>query len=414
MGGKASLFLVLGFSAIFLVMGHNFNNITLRSVDNSSEYFERTVAHNIAVSAANFAANKLFLDQNWNTGYSDIPFQGGKYSVTVQSLSLGKKEILATGIYNIDTAVVKIILQPSSFSKFGYYMNIFPGNGFFYTGDTLSGPFHTQGQLITKGSPVFLGKATAKQGLKMLAPKDPKFVGGFQSGVDVPFNLDMSKMISVANSGGYVFRDSVSGRPTDAKLQFNTDGTITYQTKLTSSSTWSTSKTVAGKTLAPNGVIFVEKGNLYVSGTVSGKYTVGAGLSSGDANGNIYLENDIVYKTNPLKHPNSKDLLGLVAANETIVEDNAANRNDIHIDASIFNYKGGLSVENISSIPASGTMYIIGGLIEYQAQVTGEIGWDGSLVHGYHENIKYDQRLMLETPPYFPATQRYEIVSWYE
>ncbi len=414
MGGKASLFLVIGFSAIFLVMGHNFNGITIRSVNNSSEYFEQTVAHNIAVSAANFAANKLFLDQNWNAGYSNIPFQDGKYSVTVQTLSLGEKEILATGIYNIDTAVVKIILKPSSFSKFGYYMNIFPGETFFYTGDTLSGPFHTQGQLITKGSPVFLGKTTAKKGLKMLYPKDPKFIGGFQSGVDVPYNLDMSKMINVAHTGGYVFKDSVSGRPLDAKLQFNADGTITYQTKLTSSSTWSTSKTVSGKTLAPNGVIFVEKGNLYVSGTVNGKYTIGAGLSSGNANGNIYLENDIVYKTNPLKDPNSKDLLGLVAANETIIEDNADNRNDIHIDASIFNYKGGLSVENISSIPASGTIYIIGGLIEYQAQVTGKVDGSGNIIHGYHENIKYDQRLMLETPPYFPATQRYEIVSWYE
>ena len=160
-------------------------------------------------------------------------------------------------------------------------------------------------------------------------------------------------------------------------------------------------------------VIYNNKGDVYISGTVNGKYTVGTGLSSGNGHGNIYLEDDIVYRTNPINDPNCQDLLGLVASNNVTVMDNAANHDNINIHATLFNAKGGISVENINSFPPAGTMYIVGGLIEYQAQITGIVS-GGSIVHGFHQNIKYDERLMLITPPAFPATQKYEIVSWLE
>jgi hypothetical protein len=103
-------------------------------------------------------------------------------------------------------------------------------------------------------------------------------------------------------------------------------------------------------------------------------------------------------------------MLGIVAEKQVLVKNNAANRNDINIDASLFNYDGGIGVENINSTsPNMGTMRIKGGLIENKAQITGYT--NGA---GYHQVIKFDKRFETSTPPYFPATEMYEIVSWFE
>ena len=56
MAGKGILFLLLGFSVVFLVKGTNFGNISNRAVDNMGEYYKSTVAHNIAVSGANLGS----------------------------------------------------------------------------------------------------------------------------------------------------------------------------------------------------------------------------------------------------------------------------------------------------------------------------------------------------------------------
>ena len=84
MSGKGSTFLVFGFSIIFLVVQNNFNSLSTRSVDNLTEYYMETIAHNIAVSGANMAANQIFLDADWNAGYEDVQFSGGEFDVSVR------------------------------------------------------------------------------------------------------------------------------------------------------------------------------------------------------------------------------------------------------------------------------------------------------------------------------------------
>ena len=78
MGGKAALLLVIGFSLIFLIATQNFGSISNRAVDNMVDYTNETVAHDIAVSGANMAANAIFLDNTWTTGYSNVNFNNGK------------------------------------------------------------------------------------------------------------------------------------------------------------------------------------------------------------------------------------------------------------------------------------------------------------------------------------------------
>ena len=118
---------------------------------------------------------------------------------------------------------------------------------------------------------------------------------------------------------------------------------------------------VLTKTFAPNGVIFAAGATVRLQGVVSGNYTIGTStettaITTGKkkkkitsyvtTGGDIYLDDDIVYKSDPNKNPNSTDMLGIVAENNVFVADNKANRSDINIDAAIFAQYGGFGAEN--------------------------------------------------------------------
>ncbi|MGE5680379.1 MAG: hypothetical protein ACM34K_05805 [Bacillota bacterium] len=412
MGGKASLYMVLGFSLIFMVAGYNYGLLTNNAVDNNMNYYAETVAHNIAVSGANIAANQVFIDKNWNAGYSNVAFGNGYYDVKVEKTGINNIKITATGTYQKITKKVEILLQPSSFAKFAYYMNIFPGSTFLNTGDTITGPFHTQGKLNVQGTPVFQGKASAKNGLKLSNGATPKFYGGFESGVDIPIDWDVSATRDAALAGGHVFNPSGTGQM-DVRLTFNSDASVTYSYSTNNGGTWSPDSTKPLKTFAPNGVIYIEKGNAYIKGTINGSYTLFVDQSSGTATGNVFIEGDVLYKNNPLKDPTSKDMLGIVCSNNILISDNAANRNNVEIDASIFTYKGGLGLVN-ENMPDSGTLRVLGGIVEYQARTTGKVNSTNKIISGYRERIIFDERLMLSSPNYFPVTDKYEVVSWLE
>ena len=189
MGGKAAILLVLGFSLIFLVIGHNFSNIVNKSIDNSIRYFTESNAHNLAVSGANMAAAEIFFDNTWDDGFSNLSYNGGTINVSVanplagsggkitichippgnpdarHTLQIPQKAlaahlahgdfigkcdggsgltsdpdmimILAEGNYNGQTSIVSVELLPSKFSKFAYYSAYEPSNIWWTSGDTV-------------------------------------------------------------------------------------------------------------------------------------------------------------------------------------------------------------------------------------------------------------------------------------
>ncbi len=408
MGGKGAILLVLSFSVLFMIFGHRYGWLATDSVDNLSNYYNETKAHNLAVSAANLAANAVFFDGSWNTGFHELDFNGGEINVTITD-SGSQKLLTCRGTYENVSKDVKILFKPSSFGKFAYYMNLFGGGDKFYTGDTIWGPFHTNGKLTTQGSPVFYGKTTTRLGLKMYAPKDPKFYGGYESGVEVPFEFDTTGIPTAAGTGGKLYPSG----PLDVRLVFNSDGSVTHSSSPSGAGTWSAPVTEAMSTFAPNGVIWNPKGNLYVSGTVNGQYTIGVGISSGIGSGNVYVEDDLVYRTDPITDPNCTDMLGIVSGNNVFIADVPANYHDVNIHASILASKGGMAVENLSSFPSAGNLNMAGGIIGYQNQTFGLYSGT-SLIHGFKLKLKYDERFMVSVPPKFPITAGLEIVSWFE
>ncbi|HVO75725.1 MAG TPA: hypothetical protein VMT35_16980 [Ignavibacteriaceae bacterium] len=426
MSGKAILFLVMSFSVIFLVMGRNLGDISTRSVINSVTYYDNTVAHEIAVSAANIAASKICFNTLWADGFHNVPFNGGTFNVTVTPN--GEQRIVtATGVYKDTVAEVKIILSPSKFSKYAYYSAIETDDPlhpiYWMTKDTVWGPFHTQDYIYVSGCPVFYGKVTTKKGVKKYTndqiPDNPRFLGGYQQ---VPLDLPTTGITKVrdnaVNNGGKLFSliSTSTVQYQDFYLTFKGDSVnYTYNWKEKVSGSWhnrTTNLTVLTENLTSNGVIFFEGKdkngaiiNMRLKGTVDGEYTVGTDAS-------IYLDDDIVYKDDPRTEP-SDDILGIVAKNDVIIANNTANNHSINIDAAIYSQSGGFTAENYDTRGKAGSINLYGGVTQQTRKPVGTFSGD-NILSGFSKRYWYDPRLMTLSPPYYPGTDKFEILSWYE
>jgi len=406
--GRMVFILVLGFSALFLVMGYNANKVASRSVQNMVDYHAKTVAYNIAVSGANLAANEIFMDDNWDAGINSVDFDGGilNANLVVLDALLNIRKLTSTGTYRGVTKTVEVTFKPSSFSKFAYLSTNDPGNLYWSYKDTIWGPFHSEGKINAYRHPVFYGKATSKVGVHYYqseALDAPRFYGGYESGVSIAFpNSGLPDLLNMAASGGHLF----TGQDT-VYLTFAGDS-LKYRFAANDLDT-----TVHAQSFAPNGVICADNATVRLKGIVKGQYTVGSAKSLGvGANGNIYLDDDIVYSDDPRINPNSTDLLGIVAKNNVQIAENVANSSDINIHASIYSEYGGFGAGWPSFTQPNGHINLYGG-IQNKARV--QIGViHGSDIWGFNRRYKYDTRLMLISPPGYPGTGDLEIVSWLE
>lgn len=432
MSGKAIFLVVIGFSLLFMIAGNSWNNTSGRMTDNYVDYFDKTTAHNIAISGANMAANQIFLDPTWTDGFNS-PYQNGKLYVSVNVLDQFKniRQIKSIGIFNKDTSLVKVTFAPSKFSKFAYYSVYEGGNIWWINKDTVWGPFHTQGDLLASNHPSFYGKATFKGQIQYYTNQKtdaPYFHGGYEQGVDLAMPTNgVSALKTPAQSGGLYF-DGTKTKTITTITGYDRRGIPIYSTITTKldniymqfqgdyllykyTSTGAYTDTVYLPTAAANGLIFMDNGNIHMQGTISGAYTVGCSGTS--SYGNVYLDDDVVYQHNPKTDPTSTDMLGIVAQNKCLITDNTANSTDININASIYVQDNGFGAENYDSRPVSGNINLMGGIIQNTRQAVGTFSGT-TILHGFAKQYKYDDRFLVASPPFFPGTGGYEIVSWYE
>lgn len=417
MGGKVSLILVMSFSILFALFGRNILNSSIMVTENFSEYYSNAKAHSIAISGANMAINKLFLDKNWMTGFSNLPFSNGILNVDIDTIGYDSRKITSVGEFNGKIKTVEIVLEPENFSIFGNFYNIFD-NVWAATGDTFQGRFHANDWINCYGDPVFMGPATTSKGVKLYDKySNPEFFGGTKVVDPIPLEFDTSIIRIAAYENGKVFRDTTNtGKATYVDLNFLANGNVAYKMKI-GTGAWTTTATVPLTTLAPNGVIYVEKGNIILQGTLNGRTTLVASQKGTDATlGQIQIANSITYADNPLTNPDCDDMLGMVAENKVrVLFDNS--RGDITINGSIFSQKDGLVIDNYSSYTSAYKMNLIGGVIGQKVQPTATyslIGGKYVPVNGYSYVHKFDTRFIKVRPPYFPGTKYYRVVSWYE
>lgn len=403
--GKLSLYLVLGFSILYMIMGNSSNKMTTRTIENMVDYNAKTQAHNISVSATNLACNEIFLNGNWDDGYSDVDFENGDFDVDVQVLDpwLNIRKLTTIGNYGGLSKTIEVIFKPSSFSKFAYLSINDPTNLYWSNKDTIWGPFHSQGNIKAYRHPVFYGKATTNgtvQYYQTEALDAPMFYGGFEPGVNLTFPSNgLDNLHSMANDDGHVF----SGKDT-VYLTFAGDSVkFRYQYSADDS-------TVLASSFAPNGVIYADNSILRLQGEVKGQLTVACNGTA--PKGNIYLDDNITYQSDPRINSDSKDLLGIVSKNNVLITKNAANESSIDVHASIYCENGGFGAGWSSFTEPNGNINLLGGIQNYSRVQIGVIA--GSEIWGFNRRYKYDERLMVASPPGYPGTGHLEIVSWFE
>lgn len=185
--GKWSLLMVLGFSIVALSIMPRVTWRVNESFRNFVGYENGSQSHNIAVSAANMAANNVFITPAWRTGFPTTTYAGGTFSATCANMTgsdSAKVKIATMAIFQGDTEHCTVILEPGSFARFAYYSNNENGINW-VTQDTVWGPMHTQDIMTINGKPTFWGKVTALKGTSP-AKSTANFFGGYTSGVNIP------------------------------------------------------------------------------------------------------------------------------------------------------------------------------------------------------------------------------------
>jgi hypothetical protein len=401
--GRTAILMVIGVTAMFLFFGRTMSDVATESIDNAIVYYENTQRYNIAVAGANLACNHIFENNSWRDGFTAMEFNGGLINVTLFDSASGKVLVTSTGSYQTETHTVKVLLAPSSFAKFAMYSGNVSAAAKLRTGDTINGAIHFNNKLVTQGGPVFIEKAT--MGSLQTTSGTPKFLGGYQSGVNIPFpNYQPSAdAIKTAATAGGKYQNGG-----ELWLNFLADGTV--QHKASSGAAWSAP--VALSTYAPNGFICINNGALHVQGTLKGQLSVASTVTTGTAPsssiGSTFIDGNLKYATDPLTNPASTDMLGLVSAGDLTF-----GQLPIRVDGSIFTDKNATLASGLANTSPMRQIKIVGSFISRNINSTDFGTGSGKGANFY---MKYDQRIELNPPAHFPfpATASFEVLSWFE
>ncbi len=472
MVGKASLIVIIGFSLIFGIAGQYWNRTGNNAVQNFVSYYNQEEAHNLASIGANLACDSIIVNPTKDTSMA-FTFFDGKDSCRItahQNIKAGNRDDSVKVIsYYVDgsapmTDTTIVWLQPQGFAGFAMFTQNENGVNWI-TGDQVTGPFATNGTMVIDGAPIFRGRATAVGGISVgSAGNHAQFLGGYQSGSSVKVNVptDLSLTEQGATSASTFTPGSYTGSKYayDVYPTFNSDGTVTYNTKTqqynSSTQKWTTVNTVAATTVAISSlansygftVILVKNGDVHVQGTLNGSVTVVADTAAGSsadisytasttagtelgslnsvktsssANGNVIIEGNLLYNGNPTNSPtsNGTDMLGLVAGN-SVVLDNQTSASGVQIDAAIFARLGSWGYldydGSINGFPTKpGTLNLLGSISQNTRGPVGTANSDGTVKTGYVKNYVFDPRFLNESPPYYPmAVNQFTVISWYE
>ena len=304
----------------------------------------------------------------------------------------------------------------------------------FADNDAINGPFHTNDDILTCGTPIF-GRNSADPVEFMAGPPgwrgltsaegcnaggSPTFNGPIRNNVTKLTMPTTNAALEAAAQPGYLFAGTT-------KIRFNgppaNDMTVTTNYR-PSTNAAGTGGTVTTKALPPNGVIYVKTGtagctavdppidtsysesvscgNLYVDGTYTKSMTLGA-------------KNDIIVKpdgnttaTNSVslvKPTGSDHVLGLIANNFVRIyhkvssdcDDNSTPEVDnVTIDAAILTLAHSFVVDNWRCGDQLQNLTVKGAIAQ---KYRGAVGTTGGT--GYIKNYNYDDRLRYRSPPFF-------------
>ena len=435
--GKSTIVYVIGLSLIIGLALSNVNRSSLDSMDTYATYFGRTMAHNIALAAANLATNKVLFTPGYNTPLSGS-FSGGVYNVTFSDSGSGesyRKFMSVTSAYNAGGETLRdtvlAVFGRYSFSRYAWFTDLERngyqrpnGTGGPYlgqsdwkiTGDSVFGYAHTNSKFNLAGRPYFGKKVTATNApttMRMSGVYDPIFMEGYQWGVTVDRpNSNIATMKANSNIGSplasYFNGNDVGMRFQDdnvrVRIPYNTGAMVDTVMRIVD--------------LSSTGLIGVTDGDLHISGRYQGQLTVAAYTGTGPlANrGNVWIDGDVVATNNPQANPSSTDKLGIVAERMAyITEDPSRNASSqVNIQAAIYCQNGEFTAENFWTIPISGRVNLYGSICQGTAGSLGIFNAGHGLTHGFLYSIRHDPRFLVNGPPNFPFSLKYRLLAWWE
>jgi hypothetical protein len=425
MFGKGAIILVLGFVILFGMISIQLNGLENNAIGNMAYYYNITQSHNLASAGANVGVSRVYQDSSLrgvitSQTFSSGAFAGGSVTVRVDSIDVKTVKVTSISTYRVyapsrktysDTIEVSFDKNPYQyFSMFSWLTNNENGVNW-TTKDTVWGRVHSNSNLNISGSPVFWEKVSTT---KAISPKPGTglskgiYKKGYETGVasvDLPPNMDSINIAATASGRKYTVPIWITLSPgtsaeNDGKayIRYTSAGTIKDSISLGNASF--------------NGVIYGTD-SIRVKGTLDGKLTIGS-LKD------IYIVDDVLYEKNALTNPNCDDVLGLVANNNVKIPNLVPDTKNLEIDGTVFSRTGSFTAENYDTrtLANSGTLTVVGGIIQNTRGPVGTTDGSGNLATGYSKRYRYDNRLANPSfrPPFFPGYWRktLAIKNWWE
>jgi hypothetical protein len=417
--GKAVIYIIFGLMAATTGLRLHIQGSATKSVDKVGEEYCKEMVRNIANGGANFALTALTVNVDENTPVTNASLSGGDYSYyferDTEDPTLGSTQVRVTAIGNYEglSDTIVVLMTRPSFSRYAWFTD-YEGDIWFYTGDTLRGPAHTNTYFQMAGEPVFYGKVTSHLVYNSSTPyrkydssTNPHFYGGTEWQVPqltMPTQIPQ-ETIDAAQSGGLYFNNRY------VWMNFQSDGTVDICAKNTSSTpqSWEYTTYNIGSTNGTFYIYYYYRPTVRVEGTVNGQVTVAS-------RGYIYVEDDLVCADDPQTNPYSDDMIGLVAERDISVRNNQYLQ-DRTIQASIMtlNPTSG-NTRNFYVYPYDqteyGTLHVYGGIIQQARGAVGTFGYHGRT--GYLKDYEWDSRLSTISPPNFPCLFVLRKIAWWD
>jgi hypothetical protein len=277
------------------------------------------------------------------------------------------------------------------------------GGSYYFTGDTLDGPVHTNTRFAIAGSPVFLDSVF-------------EMAGGVEGGFITDPGFPASPVLLKAKPRtGSVYRfDHLSRwiRQVDADWILRPDpgqvAGIAFRGEMMEIRYRDRNEPQAWS--APITRALPKAGGVFVDGEVEVKGVVGRTVTLG-ASGNIVITDDLVYAdADPITarpREGSTTFLGLISERNVDVKQVQTREQKgrgIRIDAAVVAMDKSFQVINYRAHSWDmGTMHFWGSIIQVERGTIGALKANDSF-RGYHKNWHYDRRLgsQPEALPYFP------------
>ena len=327
-------------------------------------------------------------------------------------------QFVSIGTYKTVSRTLTLIVRQASWSMFSYMTNsenqlLWHAKNpiWFITDDILTGPLFTNDRINIYGDPIFEGPVTSA----CIDPANPTAqpnltINYYHQHTTAPFedNPDFKDSLTLgaiamqmpstsfyndlvtdasAASGGLTLYPSSSVRDWNkARITFLSDGTLSFYN----------GKTTTPYTLPVNGAIAISSGDVEVCGMLKGNVTLAVP-------GDIYVTNNLVYKTDPRTDSSSNDLLGLVAKNNVYIDPSAPAK--VEVDAYIIAITGSFEVEDYGGA-LKDTLSLYGGVTQTTRGIVGTFDpVSGDRQSGYIKDYNYDPRLRWIAPQFFPVAK---------